>query len=408
MPKAAPTTKAANLANLCLLVTATAATLWDFRLFDLRIFDGIALASLAAFFLVAPEPLDGFLQRRRDGWLLFATIAVYSALGFALHGHRSSLAILALGVIGFILISRQNWLPATRLFQWLLIAHISFFLIQFFAFYLIKVEIDFQTIIGAQSRITERVYQIRAAGLFQEANSYCLNVFVLGTIVVLHRANWALILATAVTMTISESIWGAGAAFVLLFLDAMNRARSLRQMIKGLVTFGLAIAVIFNAYLWLTKQPHETLPFFYTRVLGVLDDPSTNERYLRNTCSSAAQADIASVPPTTRALHWAFGEGLSTQFFTECLPANGIAFLFKSLGAIGLIALFIGFARALRSRPIREKFYAALAIGFSFTTYPLVTYVIFWIWLPAIIGLLRLRDNAPAPDQDPPAERLVG
>lgn len=393
------------MAGVFLSIAFTTATLWDYRLFDLRIFDGVALVSLAAFLLIAAEPLNKFLQRRRDSWLLFATIAAYSVFGFTLHGHRSSLAIITLGFVGFVLIGRRDWLTATRLFQWLLIAHIVFFLIQFFTFYLFKIVVDFQTIIGAESRINARVYQIRAAGLFQEANSYCLNVFVLGTIVVLQRANWILTLAAAGTMAVSESMWGVGAAFVLLLLDAMNRARSPRQMITGLVTFGLAIVVIFNAYLWLTKTPQETLPYFYSRVLGVMNDPSTQERYFRITCSSPERADIISAPLATRGLHFAFGEGLSTQFFRDCLPANGIAFMFKSLGAIGLIALIAGFARALRRLPTGAKLYAAFAVGFSFTTYPLVTYVIFWIWLPAIIGLLRLRDSEPAPKDGPTAHR---
>lgn len=404
-PTAAP--KRERLANASLAIALGTATLWDYRLFDLRIFDGVALASLLGFLLLTFEPLDGFLRRRRDFWLLFTTIVAYAALGFALHGHRSSLAIIALGVIGFILIGRRDWLAATRLFQWLLIAHIVFFLIQFLTFYLFKMTIDFQTVVGAQSRVDARVYQIRAAGLFQEPNSYCLNVFVLGTMIILQRAGRLFVLAAAATMALSESIWGVGAAFVLLLLDAIFRCRSPWQMATRLFAFALAIAVVFNAYLWLTKRPGEALPYFYTRVLSITNDESTDARYLRNNCSSTEQAAMTKVPPKSRPPSWVFGEGLSTHFFMGCMPTNGVAFLLKSLGIIGSIALLIGFALALRGLPVGAKLYAAIAIGFSFTTYPLVTYVIFWLWLPAIIALLHLRNSEPDSANVPAAHSLV-
>jgi hypothetical protein len=398
---------APRTARVSLSIALAAATLWDYRLFDLRIFDAVAVASLIIFFLVTPKHFKVFLRARRDSWMLFSTIAAYSIIGFTLQGHRSSLAILALSAIGFILIERRDWLPDTRLFQWLLAAHILFFLLQFFAFYLDHKVIDFQSIIGAQSRMTERTYQIRAAGLFQEPNSYCLNIFILGTIVSLQRANWILVVAAACTMAMSESIWGAGAAFVLLLLYAISRFQSLRLLVTGLIALVLATTVVFTTYLWLTKQPQEALPYFYTRLLGIAKDPSTKERYLHNTCSSAEQAAIANTPRTVRALRLAFGEGLSTQYFRECLPANGIAFLFKSLGAVGLIFLLTGYLLALRRLPTRAKVYSFLAVGFSFTTYPLVTYVIFWIWLPAIIGLQARSKESPSNDAQA-AQQIIG
>lgn len=386
-----------RMATILVAIAWAAATLWDYRVFDLRIFDGMALILLVGFLLIAAEPLQGFLPRRRDGWLLFATIAGYAALGFALHGHRSSLAIILLAAISFALIGRRDWLADSRLFQWLLTAHIVFFIIQFLGFYLLKELIDFQAFIGENSRLNQRIYQIRAAGLFQEPNSYSLNIFVLGTIVALQRANLMLIVLAAGTMTLSESVWGMGAAIVLLFLHALVRYQSPAQMIKGLVIFGLVIGVVFNAYLWLTKQPQEVIPYFYTRVLGVTSDPSTQDRYLRNGCLPEEQAAATKVSAATSTQSWILGEGLSTRFFTECLPANGLSFLLKSFGIAGLVALLAGFALALRGVPPGSALYAALAIGFSFTTYPLVTYVIFWLWLPAIIGLLHRHNSDPDP-----------
>ncbi len=99
-----------RIANTLLAIALAAATLWDYRLFGLRIFDGLALVCLTGFFFVNFEPLNGFFQRRRDYWLMFGTIVAYAALGFILYGHRSSLAIIILGIGGFILIGRRDWL----------------------------------------------------------------------------------------------------------------------------------------------------------------------------------------------------------------------------------------------------------------------------------------------------------
>ena len=391
-----------RIAQAFLAVAFAAATLWDFRIHELRVFDGVALAALAGFFLICFESPREFFQRRREYWLLFATIGVYAVLGFALHGHRSSLAIIGLGFVGFILIGRRDWLASAYFFNWLLAAHIVFFLIQFLGFYLLNMRVEYMALIGRESHIFppsapdlkvmfQGATQIRAAGLFQEPNSYCLNAFVLGTICALLRPNWILIALTAATMVISQSLWGVGAGVVLLLLDAMCRARSPRQMMKNLTIYLLVTVAVFNAYLWLTKKPTDTVPYFYTRIAGIANDTSARERFLHNSCPQAELDKLARVPMATRALFWVTGGGLTTSYFEQCLPDNGIAFLLKSFGAVGSILMLSGFALALRSLPIDSKLYATIAIGFSFTTYPLVTYVTFWIWLPAILGLLRLR-----------------
>lgn len=52
-----------------------------------------------------------------------------------------------------------------------------------------------------------------------------------------------------------------------------------------------------------------------------------------------------------------------------------------------------GLLLALRRVTFDKRLYALVAIGFSFSTYPLATYLIFWIWLPALIGLLHLHQT---------------
>ncbi len=392
----------ANAAKLALQSAMAAATLWDYRLFDLRVFDGAAIMLFALWLVLTPEPVAGFLRRRSDYWLLFLTVAVYAGAGYVMHGHRSSLAIVALAAIGFILIGRAEWLKAIGPTLWVLVGvHISFFVIQFGAFYGFGRVIDFQAIVGEASRIVRAPSHMRAAGLFQEANSFCLNLFVLTSIAILWRPSRLLTSGAVATIIVSESLWGFGAALLLLLLNEMRRKEPLRHLLIALAVTGATVGVLFNAYLWLNKNPNEHVPYFYWRIVSIAQDSSLRERYLRNTCSRAEQIQIRSVTPEARLMSVLLGDGLSTRFFEECLPANGISFLFKSFGVVGLISLLTGFGWALRGLSGRAKFYAISAIGFSFTSYPLVTYFIFWLWLPAVIGLLRRDLSKPHPPDTP-------
>ena len=104
MANTASPTRATYIANASFLIAAAAATLWDFKLFDLRLFDALAVACLGVHLVLLPEPRTGFMARRRNYWLLFSVIIFYAALGYVLHAHRSSSAIAAPAAMCFVLI----------------------------------------------------------------------------------------------------------------------------------------------------------------------------------------------------------------------------------------------------------------------------------------------------------------
>lgn len=371
-------------------LAVTASTLWDYRLFDVRIFDFAAVMCLVGYLAFSPEPRTNFMNRRKDSIVLFATLMAYALLGFILHGHRSSAAMIVLAMLSFLLIGRRDWIIGDRFFTWLLICHITTFLVQFFAFELFNVMIDYQAITGSYSRIDQGLaqgtHQIRASGLFQEANSYSLNVFVLGSIVTLQRPHLPLVTLAAITMALSQSLWGIAAACVLLLLYCIQY----REAGKRMLAVGLIFVAAVNGYLWLNIREGESIPFVYSRVLRIFSDTSVRERFVVNKCFDDVMAKNEAVSTPARIASTLFGQGLSTHYFKECLAANGVSLLFKSFGLIGFALLLAGFAMALRGLSRRAKLYAATAISFSFTTYPLVTYLLFWLWLPAIIGLLRI------------------
>ena len=223
--QANPTSLKASAARLSVQLAFAAATLWDYRLFDVRLFDGAALLLLGLGLILMPRSQGGFLSSRRDYWLLFLTVAVYSVIGFVSQEHRSSLAILALAAIGFTLVGRTDWLRAAAPALWFLVCiHTLFFAIQFLGFYGLGKVIDFQTILGETSRIMRTPTQMRASGLFQEANSYCLNLFVLTSVAILWRPSRILTVGAALTMITSESLWGLGAAVAIAASDVVAPA----------------------------------------------------------------------------------------------------------------------------------------------------------------------------------------
>ncbi len=390
------TTTRRRTADVLLAIAICSITLWDFRVWDIRIFDAVALACQLGFFLLAWEPLEGWLRRRRDVLLLIAIVILYALAGYVAYRHRSSLAIVILSLISLQLFGRRDWLSVFWLFRWLVIGHTIFFFIQFIGFYVFGQVVDFHIWLGTESRIGRSPIEIRAAGLFTEPNSYSLNLFLIATLAALHRRDRLLMLLAGTTMMLAQSLWGSVAAVVLIVLHEIRWSVSIGQTVKGCVVVVLVAVAIFNIYLWTTKQSDAALPYFYWRLTELADDASMKQRYIRSLCIEQPSADSeASRSKSSQVAGWIAGEGLTTRLFLQCLPANGIHFILKSFGALGSIGLLAGLWLATRGLPMRAKFLVAAALGFAFTTYPLVTYVIFWMWLPAMITLLRAEQQPP-------------
>jgi hypothetical protein len=192
-------------------------------------------------------------------------------------------------------------------------------------------------------------------------------------------------------MLVSESLWGIGAALVLLLLSELRKQPSLR---RAALTFGksvIVVAILFNGYLIVSTARNEQTPFTYWRIASILTDPSLRERYISNTCSAAEAAQSEETSPAAKAMAVMFGQGLSTKYFQECLPANGVSLMLKSFGVFGVAALLAGLAMAFAGLANSGKFYVLAAVGFSMTSYPLLSYLVFWFWLPALVQLARRR-----------------
>ena len=388
-------------APVFLIGSIVSASLWDFRVHDIRIFDALSVLLIGGFFLLSPEPIGDWWQRRRNFLFLFATIIVWAIAGYVLHWHRSSLAIIVFSLIGLHLIGHREVNEAARFYKWLAAIHIAFFLLQFTTFYVFGAFIDFHRFYGTASRISNGVGNLRGAGLFQEPNSYCVNLFILSTLAILHRPSHLFVAVAATTMMLSESLWGMGAAIVLVLLnEARTGGRLYRRALTG-AALALALFGFFNVYVWGTMLSYQTVPDFYSRLANIKNDTSLRDRYLQNPasvpncidCESPTQEISSSTTRNHGLLARTLGAGLTTQHFIQSIPAYGFALLFQSFGLLGLIALIVGFYFAIRDLTTSHKLSVSAAILFVFTTYPLLTYVIFWIWLPSLIVFTRTREE---------------
>lgn len=365
-----------------------AATLWDFRVNNLRIFDLAAIGLLGFWLLMNEEFGKTFFQRRRRYWLLYAAIIVYALAGYILHRHNSSLAILFLAIFGFCLVGRKDWWEQIGPIFWPLVYfHLPFFFIQLVGFYGFGVTIDFLTSIGGSTQILLSNNLIRPTGLFREVHSFCGNTFVLTSLAILWRPSRIGALIVGGTLIISESLWGFGAGLMVLCLNEYRMNDKFEIAFAKIAASGTAIILAAIGYFWLHKTAYnEGLPYFAWRLTTLLDDPSLQTRYF-DSCAIASDT----IPDRVRA-SWTLadtliGNGLTTSHFIQCLPANGIALLAKSFGLLGIGLLVAGMVQSLRDAPTANKLYIAAVLLFSFTSYPLVTYVLFWIW---IAGLLTL------------------
>jgi hypothetical protein len=392
---------------LILLATAwAAASLWDFRFSGLRPFDAIALVSIFGFIVLTWTKDKKWPVRGRPVLPLFVVFITYCVFGYIDYQHRSSVAMIVLSMVGLYLIVANRSPNVSVICKWLCAVHIIAYLTQIGVYYILGYTIDFHQMYGAHSRLYFDS-SFRGAGLFQEPNSYCLNLFVLAAMAIFVQQSRPLAIFASMSMMLSQSLWGVAAALLLIVLNEVRQVGPIpRRVIMG-ATAWLVMLLVFNAYLWTVKPARLERPDFYNRLVNFRGDTSMHDRYLANgsdiqscpNCKSFVERTPAlNIPPIVKSL---IGDGLSTQVFINKLPANGMAFLFNSFGLIGLMLLAGCVFLALRGLLITDSIFIVISVGFSFTTYPLITYVQFWLWLPTLLYHARERTGASGLAQPP-------
>jgi len=238
-------------------------------------------------------------------------------------------------------------------------------LIQSLAYYAGGYFLDLTRFFGAiESRsLNEELNYFRPAGMFQEPNMYCTVMFcLLSACSHFQKRSLRIELIGIVGILFTQSLWGFGAAVVLVYL--LYGTKSLIWLlILFCVMGGLVIA-----FSGLTVQDIADASITINRIIHIDNDPSRQARF-GSFDNLGLDAFIF------------FGHGVDTEKF-QSIAANGFAFIVYSFGLIGMLVFGL-----ILSAIVRVGSRTLIAVGFLLTTFPLFSYMFFWCWLAIMIAL---------------------
>ena len=277
----------------------------------------------------------------------------------------------------FYFVTSFNAEKLRRQLGWLIGLSLLFFFIQFIAYKSFAIIVDYHSYFGtvAPRTFNEDTGYFRAAGLFEEPNSYCLTLFMLNVLrLFLARRQFdILFLISLLTLVLSESFWGIGAMFVLLLL-ANRLSRSTVSVFTLLASLGGLLLVGFIVLMnWPIIVEAIFDPITVQRLVNLDADPSMAGRYGGST--NRLDVDFPFI----------VGHGLTTSEFHAFSGANGIGFYLYCFGILGML-LFLTWI-VVDSR--KNSLWIAVAILFAMTSYPLFTYAFWWAWLGILIRISK-------------------
>lgn len=253
---------------------------------------------------------------------------------------------------------------------YLILFNLLFFFFQYAAYKLLGVVVDYHSYFGSLNPRTfnENLIFFRAAGLFQEPNSFSLTLFMLNVLRIIFSDKKVdlLFVLSLIALFLSESLWGIGAVPVLVFL-VVNSAVLRLVLFVGLGA--MAWLMLFSLEKWADVFDVVLEPVTVRRLNELASDPSVDSRY-----GGSFQFGFD--------FHSLFGSGLSTVDFQSFAGANAIGFYLYSFGLLG----FIFFLAWLVFDSKRNWFPIGVALLFAMTSYPLFTYAFWWAWLGILIG----------------------
>ncbi len=393
-----------------LTLTLFLSSLSDFRVNAVRIFDIMAIVLTLLYIFCAEQKLNKLrnLSKYQKAIPFFIVIFLWSVYGYLNFHHRSSLAIILLSSIFLLLfVFTENNLKNTNLIgkylTFIILFHILAFFVQYLGFILFHIVIDYQIPFGYISRIFPEgsSHILRASGIFQEPNTYCVNIFLLLICYInCNFSKWVFFLGV-LSMVLSGSLWGLAVAFFLIFIfyaSTQNNFYSLRFLFSKLIP-RLVILIFFSStYFYFTKPSYLEIPNIYNRIKNINTDPSFIERFKKSNLNNNIFGSYENGSFTLG--HFVnnkddlfvkmIGEGFSTHYFQLGLPVNTFSLLLKSFGYFGVFFLALSFLYLISSLSIGKISFVSAYLVIIFTSYPILTYYIFWISLFYLILTLSI------------------
>lgn len=337
-----------------------------------RIFDyvGIIFVLLIIFFIGMK-----FSRRELDRLYFFWGCCVLVTIpGFLKGNIAENSAFLVGGVICF----TYGWYITRNFSDEKLVAVLSvvvcflsfFLLFQFFYYHLFGSFIDFSRLLGSlPSRgMNYNINYMRPSGLFQEPNSFVSVMFGLLFLVTRLNGSFLVFYLGIASVFVSQSIWGFGVILFLIF------HREHRFLLRNFF-FILIIATVM-ALLFLKLEIVGPLDgVMFNRLSNILNDKSFNDRL-------GVLVGNGNIPISALV----FGEGIDTNGFQQW-GANGFSFLVYSLGFLGSFIFLIFF--------LNFNFHWSVLglILCYFLTFPLFSYMYFWVYFGLIAGRVRTYEN---------------
>ncbi len=384
-------------------VFVVSAALWDVRPFGERYFDLIPI-------FIAIVTLMGNLSLFRQISRFEFGIGLY-VIGYCIYGylnfqHRSSIFI-ALMFVLFITLRKVLPFEAFKYaLRVVLFVTVAAFFAQFFGYHLTGKFIDFQNFTNSISR-THYVHQtindvntdyFRPVGLNSEPHSHCVFVALLTLSTLRDRSMRICHYLGAFSTLLSLSLWG------LLLWPCLTWAIIAIQEPKLGVFFAKyskSLLICFAAFMALYSFVGKPLAFqhaYVERLLTISHDGSIYERFSEHEpikssvpqkyYSNSPSAQIVNAEKDFSLFKLFFGAGLSTALFIEGHPINGGAFIYNSCGLIGFLIfmLLVYWHLDFGSKKwIMQKLAILSVYTMLLLSYPMVTYMFFWIFLTFVL-----------------------
>lgn len=380
-------------------VFVLSAALWDIRPLGERYFDLIPIF-IAIVVLIGNLSLFRQISRFEIGLGLY--VIGYCIYGYLNFQHRSSILI-ALMFLLFITLRKVFPFDAFKYaLRVVFITTIAVFFAQFFVYHLSGQFYDIQQLTDTISR-THFMHEdvdgkitsyFRPVGLNSEPHSYCVSVALLTLCTLRDRSMRFCHYIGAFSVLLSLSLWGL---FVWPCLTCAIIATRKQKLSVFFAKFSKSAVITFAGFLVLqssVSQPFALKHAYIDRLLNANHDVSISERFNKhvpNPQSIPTKNDpnrrLANSLDAEKDFNLAkafLGAGLSTALFIEGYPINGVAFIYNSCGFLGFLIFLLLIYQHLQLRS-KKRIVQKLAILSVYTSlllsYPLITYVFFWIFL---------------------------
>lgn len=289
-------------------------------------------------------------------WLLMSFLTGNSLLALAI---ISGLIIVIPGTFDLV---RMDIPLVRRTLEYVILATVFFLIFQYAVFHLTGTYIDFTSKLGSYSSRGYKGYGLfRPHGIMQEPNAYSTIVF---TLLYLYSKfeqvkSWLVNLAF-LSILLSLSLWGLlmTPIFYLIFYRELLTKKSL--------IFLMLIIAIFSSLL-----------------LDILEGTNIIERLDFSAEDSSRTARYGNLGNMLNSIGFIFGNGFNSNIF-QTYGANGISFVLNSLGIIGCLALLI-VVRLYSVLHLKDL----LFLGLIFTTFPITSYMFFYVAIGSMIGINR-------------------